>query len=81
MDANPLAMATIEVSRTLIKSATELWSDLEAGRLCDFFEGAVVTESDFERRLSWEAEGVSGTVRLEASGFGTKVTVTAEASD
>lgn len=71
-------MANIELSRTLIKSASELWSDLESGRIADFFDGAVVTRSDFERRLSWEAEGVSGTVRFEPSGFGTKVTVTAD---
>lgn len=71
-------MATVRVSRKLIKSPSELMADLEAGRLEDFFEDVVVTATD-DRRLAWEAKGVRGTVLLEdAGGFGTKVTLTAE---
>ena len=70
----------VEVSRKLIKSPTELWADLEGGRLQDFFDDVELTPVEDERELAWEAKGVRGTVLLEdAGGFGTKVTLTAEA--
>ena len=72
-------MATVEVSRKLIKSPSELWADLENGRLEDFFDEVSVTAIEHECELAWEAKGVRGRVRLEdASGFGTKVTLSAE---
>ena len=75
-------MATVEVSRKLIKSPSELWADLENGRLEDFFDDVEVTAIEEERELAWEAKGVRGTVLLEdASGFGTKVTLTAEVAE
>lgn len=76
---NPRLMTTVEVSRKLIKSPTELWADLEGGRLDDFFEDVVLEPTEEFRELAWEARGVRGTVLLEdAGGFGTKVTLTAE---
>ena len=72
-------MTTVEVSRKLIKSPSELWADLQAGRLDDFFDDVVLETTEELRELAWEARGVRGTVLLEeAGGFGTKVTVTAE---
>lgn len=72
-------MPTVEVSRKLIKSPAELWADLQAGRLEDFFDDVVLETTEELRELAWEARGVRGTVLLEeAGGFGTKVTLTAE---
>lgn len=72
-------MTTVEVSKKLIKSPSELWADLEAGRLDDFFEDVALETTEELRELAWEAKGVRGTVLLEdAGGFGTKVTLTAE---
>jgi hypothetical protein len=69
----------VEVCRKLIKSPSEIWADLENGRLEDFFENVEVTPVEDQRELAWEAKGVRGRVLLEdASGFGTKVTLTAE---
>ena len=74
-------MATACVSRKLIKSPAELLADLEGGRLEDFFDEVVITESD-EQSIAWEAKGVRGTVLFEeAGGFGTKVTLTAEVQE
>lgn len=71
-------MATVEVSRTLIKSPAELWADLEGGRLAEAIgDGADVRPTEPERALAWEAEGAFGTALLEPSGFGTKVTLVA----
>lgn len=79
---NPRLMPTVEVSRKLIKSPNELWDDLYAGRLEDFFEGVTLETTEELRELAWEAKGVRGTVVLEdAGGFGTKVTLTAEVAE
>ena len=72
-------MTTVEVSRKLIKSPTELWADIQGGRFEDFFEDVVLETTEELRELAWEAKGVRGRVLLEdAGGFGTKVTLTAE---
>jgi hypothetical protein len=71
-------MATVEVSRTLVKSPPELWADLVGGRLEDVFDDVRVTPTQPERELAWEARGVRGTATLEASGWGTRLTLTAE---
>lgn len=71
-------MPTVEVSRKLIKSADEIWADLQAGRLGEFFDDVVIEPTEELRELAWEAKGVRGTVVLEDAGFGTKVTLTAE---
>lgn len=70
----------VEVCRKLIKSPSELWADLENGRLEDFFDDVEISPIEEQRELAWEARGVRGRVLLEdAGGFGTKVTLTAEA--
>ena len=48
-------MATIEVSRTLVKSPPELWEELQGDRLGDALGGAVVEPKEPERSLAWTA--------------------------
>jgi hypothetical protein len=70
----------IEAQRTLVKSPPELWalvSDAESlgCHLVEFGEVRIVS-TEPESAVAWEGEGVSGTVQLKASGWGTKVTLT-----
>lgn len=74
-------MAKVEVSRTLVKSPPELWSELEGTRLSEAMGNATVRPTEFERRLSWETPGARGTAVLEPSAWGTKVTLTAEVEE
>jgi hypothetical protein len=67
--------------RTLVKSPPELWaevSDVEAlaGHLGAFGE-IRITRLDPETTVAWEGDRARGTVELEPSGWGTKVTLTA----
>ena len=67
--------------RTLVKSPPELWaeiSDVEslARHLGEFGE-IRITRVEPETTVVWEGERASGTVELEPSGWGTKVTLTA----
>jgi hypothetical protein len=71
-------MASVEVSRTLVKSTPELWEELRGDRLGEALGGAEVRPTEPERELSWRTEGASGTALLEPSSWGTKVTLTAE---
>ena len=72
-----------EAKRTLVKSGPELWAELTdpgalAGHLGPF--GAVrITRTTPETLVEWEGERARGTVRLEPSGFGTRVVLTSEA--
>jgi hypothetical protein len=70
-------MRTVEVSRTLVKSPPELWSELSGERLTEAVGGASLRVAEEERRIEWEAEGVSGAAVLEPAGWGTKLTLTA----
>ena len=77
-------MTEPRAERTLVKSPPELWaeiSDPEAltRHLSPFGEIRVVG-SDPETTVAWEGDRVRGTVELEASGWGTKVTLTAQAT-
>src|SRR5690349_18663055 len=68
--------------RTLVKSPPELWaevSDVEslARHLGEFGE-IRITRLDPETTVAWEGDRARGTVALEPSGWGTKVTLTAE---
>ncbi len=70
--------------RTLVKSPPELWaevSDLEAlaAHLGAFGE-IRITRTEPETTVAWEGDRARGTVELEPSGWGTKVTLTAEVS-
>ena len=74
-------MATIEVSRTLVKSPPELWAELEGDRLSDAVGKVTVRSTEHERELAWEAAGAHGTAVLEPSAWGTKVTLTADVEE
>jgi hypothetical protein len=74
-------VATIEVSRTLVKSPPELWTELEGDRLSEAVGEVSVRATEPERSLAWEADGARGTAVIEPSGWGTKVTLTAEVEE
>ncbi len=74
-------MTEHEASRTLVKSPPELWSECSdaaslARHLGQFGE-IRITRLEPESAVAWEGEQVSGTVRLEPSGWGTRVILTA----
>jgi hypothetical protein len=71
-------MATVEVSRTLVKSPPELWEELQGERLREALGAGRVTPTEDERLIVWEGDGSKGTATLEPSGWGTKVTLRAE---
>jgi hypothetical protein len=68
--------------RTLVKSPPELWaeiSDLKAlTRHLGEFGEIRITRLEPETTVAWEGDRACGTVHLEPSGWGTKVTLTAE---
>jgi hypothetical protein len=71
-----------EASRTLVKSPPELWAECsDAGSLARHlgeFGEIRITRLEPESTVAWEGEHASGTVRIEPSGWGTRVTLTAE---
>src|SRR5215207_3504206 len=75
-------MADLTAKRTLVKSPPELWEELsEAERLASHLEafGEIkITKLEPEHTVAWEGEHASGTVSIEPSGWGTKVTLHAE---
>jgi len=71
-------VGSVEISRTLVKSPPELWSELQGERLEEAVGGRITESREQDRTLSWSGEGASGTVQLEPSSWGTKVTLTAE---
>jgi hypothetical protein len=73
-------VSSSEVQRTLVKSPPELWAELSdpaslARHLGELGE-IRVTRTEPEELVEWEAQDVSGTVRIKPSGWGTKVTLT-----
>ncbi len=75
-------MTSLQASRTLVKSPPELWAELSeleslARHLGEFGE-IRITQVDPESRVEWEADRASGTVRLEPSGWGTRVVLTVD---
>jgi hypothetical protein len=75
-------MSDLTAKRTLVKSPPELWEELsEVDRLArhlDAFGEIRITKLEPEHTVAWEGEHASGTVSIEPSGWGTKVTLTAE---
>lgn len=74
-------MTQHEASRTLVKSPPELWAECSdaaslARHLGQFGE-IRITRLEPETAVAWEGEEISGTVRLEPTGWGTKVILTA----
>ena len=75
-------MPNLTVKRTLVKSPPELWSEVSeveslARHLGELGE-ITISRLEPERTVAWEGERARGTVEIEASGWGTKVTLTAE---
>lgn len=75
-------MPALEAKRTLVKSPPEIWAEVsDAGALARHlgeFGEIRITRTQPESVVEWEGDLASGCVRLEASGWGTKVTLTAE---
>ena len=75
-------MPDLTVNRTLVKSPPELWnevSELEslAQHLGEFGQ-ITISRLDPQHTVAWEGEHARGTVQLEESGWGTKVTLSAD---
>lgn len=71
-----------QAKRTLVKSGPELWAELTdpgalAGHLGPFGD-VRITRTTPETLVEWEGDLASGTVRLEPSGFGTRVVLTSD---
>ncbi len=74
-------MTEPRAQRTLVKSPPELWAEISdpdalTRRLGELGE-IRITRLDHESTVAWEGDRVCGTVEIEASGWGTKVTMTA----
>src|SRR3954452_13688241 len=78
---NPPRMPRFEVSRTLVKSPPELWAELGPECLEKALGTVSIEETEPERSIAFEGEGVRGTATLEPAGWGTKVTLTAETEE
>jgi hypothetical protein len=74
-------MTLHEASRTLLKSPPELWAECSdaasLNRHLDSFGEIRITRLEPETAVAWEGDTASGTVRLEPSGWGTRVILTA----
>jgi hypothetical protein len=73
-------MTEHQSSRTLVKSAPELWAECSdaasLARHLGAFGEIQITRLEPETTVAWEGAAVSGTVKLESSGWGTRVTLT-----
>lgn len=67
-------------SRTLVKSAPELWAECSdaasLARHLGAFGEIRITKLEPETAVAWEGDAASGTVKLEPSGWGTRVILT-----
>jgi hypothetical protein len=74
-------MISSEVQRTLVKSPPELWAELSDPESLARHLGELgeirITRTEPENLVEWEGDGATGTVALKASGWGTKVTLSA----
>src|SRR5215207_9066044 len=75
-------MPDLTAKRTLVKSPPEMWEELsEVERLAKHlgaFGEITITKLEPEHTVAWEGERAKGTVSIEPSGWGTKVTLRAE---
>ncbi|MGO9972864.1 MAG: hypothetical protein ACLP01_08675 [Solirubrobacteraceae bacterium] len=78
-------MSEHEAARTLVKSVPELWmacsEESSLARHLRPFGEIRITRLEPETAVAWEGDRACGTVRLEPSGWGTRVTLTARAVD
>jgi hypothetical protein len=69
--------------RTLVKSPPELWAEItdvsSLARHLGGFGEIRITRVEAETTVAWEGDRARGTVELAPAGWGTKVTLTAEA--
>jgi hypothetical protein len=76
-----VSVVSSEVQRTLVKSPPELWAELSDPAALARHLGELgeirITNTKPEERVEWEADGATGTVLIKASGWGTKVTLSA----
>jgi hypothetical protein len=76
-------MSEPRAQRTLVKSPPELWAEISdvsmLARHLGEFGDIRITRLEAETTVVWEGDRACGTVTLEPSGWGTKVTITAEA--
>ncbi|MCZ4491906.1 MAG: hypothetical protein JWP53_837 [Conexibacter sp.] len=76
-------MSEPRAQRTLVKSPPELWAEISdvstLARHLGAFGEIRITRLENETTVVWEGDRACGTVELEASGWGTKVTITAAA--
>src|SRR4051794_41970239 len=67
--------------RTLVKSPPELWAEVSdpesLARHLGVFGEIKITRVEPETTVAWEGEQASGTVQIDPSGWGTKVTISA----
>ena len=74
-------MTEVTAARTLVKSPPELWAECSdaasLGRHLDQFGEIRITRLEPETAVAWEGEHACGTVRLEPSGWGTRVLLSA----
>src|SRR4026208_2232426 len=75
-------MPDLTAKRTLAKSPPELWEELSAvdglAKHLGAFGEIKITKLEPEHTVAWEGEHASGTVSIEPSGRGTKVTLHAQ---
>jgi hypothetical protein len=74
-----------QTSRTLLKSPPELWAECSdaqslARHLGESLGEIRITMLEPEHTVAWEGDRASGTVKLEPSGWGTRVTLTCSTS-
>jgi hypothetical protein len=73
-------MSEHQSSRTLVKSTPELWAECSdaasLARHLGAFGEIRITKLEPESAVAWEGTAASGTVTLEPSGWGTRVTLT-----
>src|SRR5947209_3512382 len=76
-------VVSAEVQRTLVKSPPELWAELSDPVALSRHLGELgeirITRVEPEHKVEWAAESARGTVLMKASGWGTRVTLTATA--
>ncbi|MDX6726316.1 MAG: hypothetical protein QOK49_1121 [Baekduia sp.] len=81
--ANPPPMSEPRAQRTLVKSPPELWAEISdvstLARHLGEFGDIRITRLEAETTVVWEGDRACGTVELQPSGWGTKVTITAAA--
>jgi len=74
-----------EARRTLVKSPPELWAEISDPESLAKHLGAFgeirIARVEPETTVAWEGDRARGTVELEASGWGTKVRLTAETAE